>query len=206
MYEPRRPKQRLLRMSRRTTPRKVKLPSVMTENAPSTKKVEELYSLIEEMETAMMTTQQADGQMVTRPMATQTQAGIGDLYFVTDIDSKKVEDLRQNPQINLGYLNTSNYEWVSVTGTATISQDRAKIKELYQPDWKAWFGDEGGAKDGSSDDPRLALIVVDANNVRYLKAKHSKPVALFQIAKGMVTGTQPDLGREEQLGDGELPR
>lgn len=178
----------------------------MTGNAPTDKKISELYGLIEEMEIAMMTTEQADGRLVTRPMATQTQAGIGDLYFVTDIGSQKVGDLRQNPKINLGYLNTSNYEWVSVSGTATISQDRAKIKELYQPDWKAWFGDEGGAKDGGPDDPRLALIIVDADSVRYLKAKHSKPVALFQIAKGMVTGDTPDLGREESMSDSELPR
>ncbi len=178
----------------------------MTNNAPATQKVEELYGLIDEMETAMMTTQQADGQLVTRPMATQTQAGIGDLYFVTDVNSKKVEDLRQNPQINLGYLNSSNYEWVSVSGEATVSQDRAKIKELYQPDWKAWFGDEGGENDGGPDDPRLALIVVDASSVRYNKALNSKPVSFVKYAVGMVRGEMPELSREERLGDGELPR
>ncbi len=178
----------------------------MTDDAPATQKVEELYALIEDMETAMMTTQQADGQLVTRPMATQTQAGIGDLYFVTDINSKKVADLRQNPQINLGYLSKDSFEWVSVSGKATISQDRAKIKELYQPDWKAWFNEEGGDKDGSPDDPRLALVVVDANSVRYSKALNSKPVAFVKYAVGMARGEMPELNREEQLGDSELPR
>ena len=174
--------------------------------APATKKIDELYGLIEQMEIAMMTTEQADGRLVTRPMATQTQAGIGDLYFVTDIDSQKVSDLRQNPKINLGYLDTGSYEWVSVSGTAVISQDRAKIEELYQPDWKAWFGDEGGARDGGPQDPRLALIVVDAASVRYSKALNSKPVMFVKYAAGMVTGEMPELSREERLGDGELPR
>ncbi len=178
----------------------------MSSSLPTEKKVSELYELIEEMEIAMMTTQRADGSMVTRPMATQTQAGVGDLYFVTDIGSDKVKELQANPNISLGYYNTRNYQWVSVSGSAQISQDRAKIKELYQPDWKAWFGDEGGDKNGGPDDPRLALIIVDAANVRYMKAKHSMPVTLFQIAKGMVTGDTPDLGREEQLSDSELPR
>lgn len=30
--------------------------------------------------------------------------------------------------------------------------------------WKAWFGDEGGARDCGPDDPRLALILVDATD------------------------------------------
>ena len=37
-----------------------------------------------------------------------------------------------------------------------------------------------------------------------MKAKHSKPVTLFEIAKGIATGTQPDLGREEHLSKDEL--
>jgi hypothetical protein len=37
-----------------------------------------------------------------------------------------------------------------------------------------------------------------------MKAKHSKPVTLFEIAKGMVTGDTPDLGREERLSEEEL--
>ena len=178
----------------------------MEQATPTDKKIEELYELIEEMEIAMMSTQRADGAIVTRPMATQTQAGIGDLYFVTDINSNKVKELRGNPQVNLGYLNDRNYEWVSASGVATISQDREKIKELYQPDWKGWFGDEGGQKDGGPDDPRLALIVVDVESVRYMVAKHALPMTLFHVAKGIITGEAPDLGREESLKNAELPR
>ena len=170
------------------------------------KKIDELYALIEDMEIAMMTTRAPGGQLRTRPMATQTQAGIGDLYFVTDIYSDKVAELRHDPHVNLGYYSASTYEWVSVSGVAEISQDRAKIRELYQPDWRAWFGDEGGERDGGPDDPRLALIVVDCEAVRYSKAKRARPVALFEYVKGMATGTQPDLSREERLGDAELPR
>ena len=79
-----------------------------------------------------------------------------------------------------------------------------KIHELYEPDWKAWFGDEGGERDGGPDDPRLALIVVDAEAVHYMKAKHGKARTLFEIAKGMATGSEPDIGREEHLSGREL--
>lgn len=176
-----------------------------SESVPTDKKLDELYDLIGDIETPMMTTRRPDGGMSTRPMATQTQAGIGDLHFVTDIDSTKVAELRGDAHVSLGYFDPGSYEWVAVAGRATVMQDRAKIEELYQPDWRAWFGDEGGARDGSATDPRLALIVVDAESVSYMRAKHSKPVALFQIAKGAITGEQPDLGRTATMSDAELP-
>ena len=171
---------------------------------PTTKKLDELYDLIDDMEIAMMTTRRPDGSLVTRPMATQQQGPLADLWFVTDVETHKVDEVRRDPNVNLGYYNPKTREWVSVSGTATISQDRRKIRELYQPDWKAWFNDEGGDRDGGPDDPRLALILVEATAVHYMKAKHSRAVTLFEIARGVLTGTEPDIGREEHLSGAEL--
>ena len=168
------------------------------------KKLSELYDLIGDIEIALMTTRRADGHLVTRPMATQDRGPLADLWFVTNIEADKIDEIEHDPHVNLGYLDSGSMEWVSVSGTATITQDRAKIHELYEPDWKMWFGDEGGSRDGGPDDPRLALILVDAHTVHYMKAKHSKPVTLFELARGFVTGTQPDLGREEHLSSSEL--
>ena len=171
---------------------------------PTSKKLDELYELIDDMEIALMTTRRPDGLLVTRPMATQERGPLADLWFVTDVEAHKVDELRHDPNVNLGYYNDKTKEWVSVSGTATISQDRAKIRELHQPDWKAWFNDEGGNRDGGPDDPRLALILVDAKAVHYMKAKYSRPRTLFEIARGVVTGTDPDIGREEHLSKEEL--
>ena len=176
----------------------------MSEPTPTSKKLNELYELIEDMEIAMMTTRRPDGMLVTRPMATQKREAIADLWFVTDVESHKIDDLRADPHVNLGYYNGKTYEWVSVSGTATVSQDRRKIRELYQPDWKAWFNDEGGGRDGGPDDPRLALVLVEAREATYMKARHSRPVTLFEIARGVLTGTRPDVGREEHLSAGEM--
>ena len=168
-------------------------------------KLDELYGLVESIETAMMATRRADGHLVSRPMATQKRDSIADLWFVTSIETHKVEDLEFDPHVSLGYFDPGSYEWVGVSGTATLSQDRAEIRRLYQPDWRAWFGDEGGQRDGGPDDPRLALILVDLHEADYMKAKHSKPVALFKVAVGVVTGEEPDLGREEHVAPGETP-
>jgi general stress protein 26 len=103
-----------------------------------TKKTE-LYDLVEGIEIAMFTTRRPDGRLVSRPMATQARAAGADLWFVTDASAYKLDELEQEPQVNLAYYNQKSREYVSVSGTARVSNDRAKIAELYRPDWKAWF-------------------------------------------------------------------
>ena len=172
--------------------------------APTGKKLDDLYKLIDGIEIAMFTTRRADGQLVSRPMATQERVTGTDLWFVTDISSHKLDDLRSDPNVNLSYYNVKSREWVSVAGTATVTQDRNLIKELYKPDWKAWFGDEGGEKNGGPDDPRLALILVEARSVEYLVTTKPKPLVLFEVAKAMVTGNPPKVGEQRHLSEREL--
>lgn len=174
------------------------------DTAPAGKKLEELYDLIEGLDTAMMTTRRPDGYLVSRPMATQKHEADADLWFVTNVDSDKLDEVRSDPHINLAYYDKDSREWVSVSGRARISDDRAKIRELYAPDWRAWFGDEGGAKDGGPDDPRLRLIFVEAHTVVYLKSDRPRPLVLFDVAKGIVTGEPPQMGELRRLNEAEL--
>jgi general stress protein 26 len=176
------------------------------QDAPLGKKLDELYNLIEGIEIAMFTTRRPDGRLVSRPMATQTQAEGSDLWFVTDIESHKLDELEFDPQVNLAYYKDRTREWVSVSGTATITQDRKAIHELYRKDWKAWFGDEGGERDGGPDDPRLALILVDVESVTYLKVDKPQPLVLFEVAKGILTGTPPNVGKQRELSGEEIDR
>ena len=176
----------------------------MADRVSTTKKLDELYKLIDGMEIAMFTTRRADGQLVSRPMATQERVSGTDLWFVTDVSSHKLTELQQDPHVNLAYYNNKSREWVSVAGTAQITQDRNLIKELYKPDWKAWFGDEGGERNGGPDDPRLALVLVEAQSVEYLVTTKPKPVVLFEVAKGMLTGATPNVGEQRHLTEREL--
>jgi general stress protein 26 len=176
------------------------------DDAPLGKKLKDLYDLIEGIEIAMFTTRRPDGQLVSRPMATQTQAEGTDLWFVTDVESNKLDELEFDPHVNLAYYKDRTREWVSVSGMATISQDGQAIRELYQKDWRAWFGDQGGERDGGPEDPRLALVLVDVQSVVYLKVTKPAPVVLFEVAKGMLTGTPPNVGAERRLSGAEVDR
>lgn len=174
------------------------------DQAPLDKKLDDLYGLIEGIEIAMFTTRRPDGHLVSRPMATQTQAEGTDLWFVTDIDTHKLDELEFDPHVNLAYYRDRTREWVSVSGTASITRDRRAIRELYRPDWKAWFGDEGGERNGGPDDPRIALILVDVHSVTYLKVDKPRPVVLFEVAKAMATGTPPKVGEQRHVSASEL--
>jgi len=173
---------------------------------PAGKKLDDLYALIEGIEVAMFTTRRADGRMVSRPMQVQKREAAADLWFVTDIETHKMDELEHDDQVNLAFYNTKSREWVSVSGRAMVTQDREIVRALYKPDWKAWFGDEGGARDGGPEDPRIALILVSAESVSYLKTNKPKPLVLFEVVKGIVTGQPPQVGDQRTLGERELNR
>jgi general stress protein 26 len=161
---------------------------------------QKLYDLIDEIEVAMFTTRRADGRLVSRPMATQKRATGADLWFVTSRDSEKLIEIGEDPHVNLAYYKDRTREWVSISGRAKIVDDREKVRELYQPDWRAWFGDAGGPKDGTPDDPRMVLIGVDIDQALYLELNKPQAVVLFEVVKGILTGKPPDVGEVKSVG------
>jgi len=94
---------------------------------------------------------------------------------------------------------------VSVSGRAILTKDRDLIDSLYAPDWKMWLGDTGdGKRDGGPHDPRIALILVEAESVTYSKKDRPTPLVLFQLVKGLVTGQPPKVADLRELGQSEL--
>jgi general stress protein 26 len=156
--------------------------------------LDKLYSHIHDIEIAMMTTRRADGHLQSRAMATQKRADGADLWFVTLEDGNKLQDLASDPHVNLSYYKDRTREWVSVSGIASISRDRTKIRELYAPDWKAWFPKEDDPRHGTPDDPRMVLIGVDVHGAVFLEVNKPQPVVLFELVKGWLLGSTPELG------------
>lgn len=174
------------------------------DNVPPAKKIEELYSLVEGIDIAMLTNRSYDGTLTSRPMATQAKRPRVDFWFVTSTETHKVDEIQAQPEVNLAYYNNKSREWVSVSGTARIITDRELIRTLYKPDWKAWFGDEGGVRNGGPNDPRLALIEIEAHEATYLKSNQPRAVQLFKVAKAMLTGETPKVGDMRHVGKKEL--
>jgi general stress protein 26 len=172
-------------------------------HVPLEKKLEDLYKLIDGIETAMLTTRRPDGSLVSRAMQTQRRTAGVDLWFMCNWFSDKLDEIATDPHVNVSYYRDRTREWVSVSGRAIISRDRQLIHGLYQPDWKAWLGDDG-AHDGSADDPRIALILVEAESVTYSKKDRPTPVVLFNIMRAMITGEPPKVADLREVSADEL--
>ena len=161
--------------------------------------IDKLYEQIDDTEIAMMTTKRPDGHLCSRAMATQKRAAGADLWFVTAEGSGKLREIAFDPHVNLSYYKDRTREWVSVSGIATISRDRQKIRELYAADWKVWFPDEGDPRHGTADDPRLVLIGVDVHAAVFLEVNKPQPVVLYEIVKGWLTGSDPQIGEMHHI-------
>ena len=164
------------------------------------KELDRLYKMIDGLEAAMLTTRRADGHLVSRAMAAQKHAPGADLWFVTSESSGKLEDLANDTHVNVAYYKDGTAEWVSIAGLARTSRDRDTIRQLYAPDWKLWFPEEGDPRHGTPDDPRMVLIGIDVHSAMFLEINKPKPLVYYELAKGWITGTEPDTGEMHTVG------
>lgn len=165
-----------------------------------------MFELIEELKIGILVTRRADGYLVARPMARQKEAPGADLWFVTSEGSGKLDDLEQDPHVNVTFYRPGKYEWVSIAGTAKVSRDRELVEDLYEDDWRMWFADNGDPRDGTPEDPRIVLIGVDVHTAVFLEQDKPGPVVLFELARGYLTGHRPDVGTMHRIPESETRR
>jgi general stress protein 26 len=135
---------------------------------------------------AMLTTRRADGLLHSRPMGARPIEADGALWFFTADDSGKVHEIYHDQMVNVSYAAAGSQVYVSVSGKASLSNDRAKIRELWTPALKAWFS-------GGVGDPNLALLCVEILAIDYWEGP-GKIVSLLKFAKSAVTGSPSKLG------------
>lgn len=146
-------------------------------NAPTDRAqaVQKLTELIDEIRIAMLTTITDDGSLWSRPITTQRAVFDGDLWFITKLESAKVQEVRQHRQVSLSYVRTEDNTYVSLSGTAELVSDPKKVEALWDPSYQNWFP-AGPA------DPNLALIRVCVERAEYWDA----PAATWTVAGGFV--------------------
>jgi general stress protein 26 len=151
-----------------------------------------LWRLIRDIKFAMLTTVTRDGQLISRPMTTQNERFDGRLWFFAALNSPATEDLEAHPQVNLAYAKPGDMEFVSVTGTAKISMDRAKMQQLWSESYKAWF--PGGVAD-----PNICLLCIEVTSAEYWDSPSAKVVQLFGFLKSKLTGEKENLGEHRHV-------
>jgi len=153
-------------------------------------KVAKLRELIKDIDFAMLTTVSEDGTLISRPMSTQQAEFDGDLWFFTSAPTGKTEDIAREQQVNVAYAQPDKQNYVSVSGTAILVNDRAKMAELWSPIYKAYFPE-------GLDDPNLRLIKVVVDKAEYWES-HGLIRSIIGFAQVLV-GKEADMGENERI-------
>ncbi|WP_028652568.1 pyridoxamine 5'-phosphate oxidase family protein [Nocardioides halotolerans] len=150
---------------------------------PDTDDRAKLVELMRDMYVAMFTTTSEDGTLEAVPMARQEVEPSAELWFITARDTRHVANLSARPHVGLTF--SSRDAWVSIHGTATVVDDRAKLEELWNTFAEAWLP-------GGPEDDNATLIRVDAEGGEYWDSPGGKVASLLSFAKTKLTGATYD--------------
>jgi general stress protein 26 len=154
------------------------------------KKIKELAG---KNNTCFFCTDIATGKPLTvRPMSVQKMDEDGNFWFLSSNDSHKNLEIQTDNHVQLLFQGSGHSDFLSIYGVATVSTDKALIKELWEPLLKTWFT-------GGVDDPRITAIKVETKQGYYWDNKHGDAVALVKMAAGAVMGKTLDDSIEGEL-------
>ena len=156
----------------------------------TTPEAHKVAELISGERIAMLTTTAPQGTLTSRPMALQEVEFDGDLWFFAERSSRKVGHLDAHSEVNVTVGSGST--WVSLTGRASVVDDLAKKRELWNGGVEAWFPD-------GPDDAAIVLLRVEGTSAEYWDTPGGRIATALSFAKAKVTGKPYDGGENETV-------
>jgi general stress protein 26 len=165
----------------------------MTTSTDRNEQIEKLRELVKDIDIGMLTTVDEDGTLHSRPMSTNGYVEPdGSLWFFTYASSHKVTEVEQHQRVNVSFSAPNKQQYVSMSGTAQLVQDRNKIDELWKPELKAWFPKE-------LDEPDIALLKVNVEKAEYWDAPSGFVAHAIGLVKAIATGEKASSGEHEKI-------
>lgn len=163
------------------------------ENLVGQEAIKQLKELVEQAPTCFFCTAVPTGEShATRPMSVQQVDDEGNLWFLSASDSHKNQEIALDPKVKLYFQGSPHSDFLFLSGLATISTDKEKIKELWEPIIKTWFTE-------GMDDPRITVIKVTPAEGYYWDTKHGTAVAGIKMLIGAAIGKTLDDSIEGKL-------
>jgi general stress protein 26 len=148
-----------------------------------------VWDLMQKIGFAMLVTHDGD-RLRARPMSAYLKRDQNAIYFLTDARRHKDEEITRNPGVNLSFANASDQKYLSITGTAIVSNDRARIKELFSTTAKAWWN--------SADDPNIRVLKITPDDAEFWDMPGSV-ISYVKMAAAAVTGSRPNIGDNRKV-------
>jgi general stress protein 26 len=147
------------------------------------------WDLAKKISMCMLSTH--EGEVIrARPMAAYIRDDEGAIYFLTDARRHKDDEIKANPNVSLAFADAGDQKYVAMTGLAEVSNDRAKIKELWSTPAKAWWD--------SPEDPNIRVLKVSPKDAEYWDSPGTV-VSYVKMAAAAVTGSRPDIGENRKV-------
>lgn len=151
--------------------------------------IDKIWKNAEKIGICMFVTWDGERQRA-RPVAARPHREEGAIYVMTDVHGKKDDQIENFPKVTLAFADTGSNTYVSITGHATVSDDRAKIKELWSVYDKVFW-------DGP-DDPSVRLITVKPDDAEIWDGA-GKIWAGIAMAANLTTGSELSLGDNQKV-------
>jgi general stress protein 26 len=148
-----------------------------------------VWALMKKISFCMLSTWTGD-KLRARPMDARVRREENRIYCLTDVRHDKDDEIARFPKVLLAFADTGAMKYVSLSGTAAVSDDRGKIKELWEPTAQAWWD--------SSDDPNIRLLTVTPDSAEYWDSP-GKIISLTKMVVAAATGTRPDIGDNKKV-------
>ncbi len=163
------------------------------ENLHGKNAVEKIKEMVKASPSCFFCTNIKTGQAFdTRPMSVQELDDQGNFWFLSSNDSHKNSEVQADSNVQLLFQGSDYSDFMSIYGTATVSEDKQRIKELWNPMLKTWFTE-------GVDDPRISVIKVTPNEGYYWDTKHNMAVGLIKRTVGAIIGKTLDDSIEGNL-------
>ena len=156
---------------------------------------EQLWELLDEFTFTMLTTHDTIGGrdgMRARPMAQHLDREAGVIRFLSNRTAGKVEEIADEHDVALIYADAGDSRYVSVSGRATQTTDRALIKRLWDAGAEIWF-------EGDAETADVVVIEVRPLEAEYWRQDDNALARGFKLVKGFLSDEQPDVGANAKI-------
>ena len=154
-----------------------------------TEDIDRVWDLAGKIQVAMLASW--DGEKLhSRPMSAHLERKENAIYFLADKRNTKSDDLKKFPRVCLAFGDASDQKYVSISGDSSVSDDRAKIKELWNAWAKAWWE--------SADDPNICVLKVVPVEAEYWDTPGTI-INTIKMAAAIATGDRPQIGEKKKV-------
>ena len=167
-----------------SSPANLHHPLTNSEISDMSDKQKHFQDILQSFDTAMLTTIGTDNKPRSRPMRIAKICDDDVLWFVTSVESGKVDEIEANN--NAAIVMQGGGKYLSMTGTAHVVNSKERIDEVWKDAWKIWFPE-------GKNDPSVVLLKIEPEEGEYWDLSGTNRLRfMYEAGKAYFSGEEID--------------